>query len=331
MEHNVTEASDITTTESSSKAYIMDSVMFLISLVGMAGNSMAMFILTSSVKIRKSKSYVLLMNQCLLDFTTTLFTITYLPLKYFVQWSRITGSWDLIMCHVIYSQLYITMPIFSSSYNLVAMSVERMTSIVWPIIHKVRCTRRLNLFIAATTWFLGFGIATAFSLPVNGIDPVGRTCYYWTQLPSRLHVQIFSVCYNTLYSILPLLVMLISYAVMCARIVSRSMRLGVKLNVARMLATCVLLFLCCHVIKVTLVMIANFSSIKIDFQGALFVVGNIMVQMNSIVNPFIYSFQYMDYKTELRRQICIITGRICGNRVIYVESTSSSYVNSDNK
>ena len=182
MEQNVTEAMEINANGSSSVAYIVDSVLFFISWVGLVGNSVAMFILTSSVKIRTSKSYILLMNQSLLDFTTTLIMITYLPLKYLGNWSNMSGSWDLIMCHVIYN-IYVTIPKLSSSYNLVVLSLERMTSVVWPVFHKVRCTRRLTLIVAVTTWVLGFGIATAFAIPANGINPVKKKCYYWNHLP----------------------------------------------------------------------------------------------------------------------------------------------------
>ena len=312
MEHNVTEAMEINANGSSSVAYIVDIVQFFISWIGLVDNSVAMFILTSSVKIRKSKSYVLLMNQCLLDFTANIFMITYLPLKYLVHWSNMSGSWDLIMCHVIYSQLYVTMPTFSSSYNLVALSLERMTSVVWPVFHKVRCTRRLTLLIALVTWIFGFGIATAFALTVNGINPVKKKCYYWNNFRSQLHSQIFTVMFNTFFIILPLTAMLTSYAMMYTRISSRRMRPGIKLNVAGMLATCVLLFVCCHVLRLSLIMIMNFSTTRIDLQSILFVVSIIMVQMNSIVNPFIYSLQYMDYKKELRRQFSKIVGMMSG-------------------
>ena len=312
MEQNVTEAREINANGSSSVAYIVDIVLFFISWVGLVGNSVAMFILTSSVKIRKSKSYVLLMNQCLLDFTTTLFMITYLPLKYLGNWSNMSGSWDLIICHVIYNHLYVSIPRLSSSYNLVALSLGRMISVVWPIFHKIRCTRRMTLIVAVITWVLGFGIETAFAIPVNGINPVKRKCYYWNNLPSRFQFHIYSVLYNTFFVILPLTAMLTSYAVMYARISSRSMGPGIKLNVAGMLATCVLLFVCCHVLKFMLIMISNFSTTRIDPMRSLFLTSIIMVQINSIVNPLIYSLQYMDYKKELMRQFRKIFGRMSG-------------------
>ena len=312
MEQHVTETMEVNANGSSSVAYIVDSILFFISWVGLVGNSVAMFILTSSVKIRKSKSYVLLTNQSLLDFTTTLFMITYLPLKYHGNWSNMSGSWDLIICHVIYNQLYVTIPRLSSSYNLVALSLGRMISVVWLIFHKGRCTRRMTLIIAVITWVLGFGIATAFSIPTNGINPAKRKCYYWNHLPSLFHYQIFSVLYITFSVLLPLTAMLTSYAVRYAIISSRRMGPGIKLNVAGMLATCVLLFVCCHVLRLSLIMIMNFSKNRIDPMGALFLVGVIIVQMNAIVNPFIYSLQYMDYKKELKRQFRKVIGRLSG-------------------
>ena len=321
MGDNVTESILITASGSSSVAYIVDSAVFLISVVGMTGNSMAMFILTSSVKIRKSRSYVLLMNQGLLDFTTTMFMIPYLLFKYFGHWSNMSGSWDLILCHLIYSQLYTAMPIISSNYNLVALSVERMTSVVWPVFHKVRCTRRMLLIVAVITWVFGFGIAIATAFPVNGIDAEKGKCYFWNNFPSRLHSQIYSVVYNSIIILLPILMMLTSYAVMYVSISSGRMRTGVKLNVARMLATCVLLFICCYVLKVTLVMISKFTTNNL-FESTIFVVGILMVQISSIVNPFIYSLQYMDYKKEFSRQFRRITGRM-GCKVSIINSVES--------
>ena len=325
MEQNVTEYSEITASGSNSMAYIVDSVLFLISVVGMVGNSVAMFILTSSVKIRKSKSYVLIMNQCLLDFTATLFMSIYFPFKYFRQWSNMSGIWDLIMCQVIYSQVCINVPILSSSYNLVALSIERMTSIVWPVFHKVRCTRRRTLIIAVSTWVFGFTISIAFSLPVNGINTVKRKCYYWNNFPSPLHSQVYSFIYNIFLVFFPLLLMLSSYAVMYASISARRIRTGIKLNVARMLVTCVILFLCCHILKVTLVMISRFTSNNL-LESTMFIVAIILMQMNSIVNPFIYSLQYMDYKKELKRQFRKITGRMSGKVSVSdtMESTTLS-------
>ena len=328
MEQNVTEAMEINANGSSSVAYIVDSILFFISWVGLVGNSVAMFVLTSSVKIRNSKSYVLLMNQSLLDFTTNLFMITYLPIKYLGHWSNMSGSWDLIMCHVIYNNLYVTIPKLSSSYKLVVLSLERMTSVVWPVFHKVRCTRRLTLIVSVITWVLGFGIATAFAIPVNGINPVKRQCYYRNHLPSQLHSQIFSVMFNTFFFLLPLTAMLTSYAVMYTRISSRRMRPGIKLNVAGMLATCVLLFVFCHVIKFTLIMISTFSTTIIDLQSALFVVSIIMLQMNTIVNPIIYSLQYMDYKKELRRQFRKMSGKV--NDSQSVENVTLSSMKNNN-
>ena len=328
MEQNVTEAMEINANGSSSVAYIVDSILFFISWVGLVGNSVAMFVLTSSVKIRNSKSYVLLMNQSLLDFTTNLFMITYLPIKYLGHWSNMSGSWDLIMCHVIYNNLYVTIPKLSSSYNLVVLSLERMTSVVWPVFHKVRCTRRLTLIVSVITWVLGFGIATAFAIPVNGINPVKRKCYYWNHFRSQLHSQIFSVMFNTFFFLLPLTAMLTSYAVMYTRISSRRMRPGIKLNVAGMLATCVLLFVFCHVIKFTLIMISTFSTTIIDLQSALFVVSIIMLQMNTIVNPIIYSLQYMDYKKELRRQFRKMSGKV--NDSQSVENVTLSSMKNNN-
>ena len=310
---------EVTPAKKSLLPYIIHGILMLFSIIGFIGNGTAMFILSSSAKIRKSKSYVLLMNQSLLDFVNTILMIIYLFMFYLITWRDLGGARGVILCQLVWSQLFITFTIFGSSFNLSALSLERMVSVVWPVIHRVHVTHYRMMVTAVVVWFMGVSVATAFSVPVNGIAPSGR-CYYWNKFSSRLSSQIFSILFSSVFSILPLISMFVSYAMIYARISSRGMNSNIKLNVIRMLATCVALFFLCHVLRASLVMGSRFTSRNLH-DTTLFVVGILLLQSNVIVNPIIYSLQYMDYKKELHRQINRLRGR---KEKVYEADTATS-------
>ena len=281
---------------------IMDVILLIISIFGVMANSTAMYILTSSVKIRKSKTYILLMNQSIIDLAITLQMILYLLFKYTITWYDMRSPMDFALCHVIHSQLNIAITTFCSSFNLVALSLERMASIVWPIIHRVYSTKYRNIILSVCIWISGTLVGIAFSFPVNGVHNISAKCYYWDDFPSKLHSQIYSVLFTCVFSVLPLLVMLISYTVMYMRISSRRLRNKIKLNVIKMLAYCVILYLVCHALRACLTIVSRFSGHNMHSKN-IFLVGIVFLQINAIVNPLVYSFQYMDYKEELKRQL----------------------------
>ena len=298
--------------------YLVDGAMLTISLVGLVGNSTAMFILTSSDSIHKSKSYVLLMNQSLLDASTSVAFTIYLVFKYAITWHDMGGAWDSLLCYYIYSQLNCASLIYCSSYNLVVLSVERMISVAWPIWHRVYVSPRLLVWASVGVWVFGLCSMAAFSLPVNGITPRGD-CYYWSRLPAHSKLY-YSLAYNSFFSLVPMLAMCCCYGVIYARVRSMSrLDAGLRLNVVRTLAVCVAFFCVCHVTRASLSVAARltrYALLNTDF----YVIALILLQTNTAVNPFIYSFQYADYREELKRQL----RRVCGQSSYLMECESST-------
>ena len=312
---NLTSSPSINVTSSSGHAssgtlyYAIDVVLILIVMVGIIGNLIALYILSSSAKIRESKAYVLLMNQSLIDLLSSFLIIVNLAVKYRLPRHPMSSGWDSVMCHLFYNRLNTAMVMCCSTYNLVALSLDRMVSVVWPIGHRCKITRSNMVATSVLVWIFGITITTSFSVPVNGITPSGG-CYYWNNYPSGgLFSKVFGVSFNVAQTILPMTAMTVAYAVIYARLVYGGARSRVRLNVVRMLATCVLAFVVCTFPRAFMSIYARLADRHDLISSHVFTFALIMLQCNSVVNPIIYSLQYQDYRKELNKQFRRLLGR----------------------
>ena len=305
--------------------YLVDAVSCLVSVIGLIGNSIALFILTTSVKIKLSKSYVLLMNQSLLDFVNSALMIVSVSFKYLTSTDNMYGVRGWLLCHFVHSHMLVAVTVCASSYNLMAISLERMVSVVWPIWHRVHVNNRGLLSVCVGLWFSSTLATAAFAMPINGLTGNGR-CYYWNDVPSQLYDRIYSVLFNLTITLFPGGVMIAAYVCIYVRISSGGHGAGRKLNVIRTLTTCVVLFFACHVLRVVIDFSTRFTGWKL-MQGYVFIISIVLLQCNAAVNPIVYCCQYVDYRKELIRQFLKLFYR--RRMSVYVDNTSNSNVNND--
>ena len=225
-----------------------------------------------------------------------------------------SGTWDIILCHILHSSLFFAALNCSSSYNLCFMSVERTLSVMWPLKHRILISRRRVGVFAVLLWPAGLILMTAFSIPANGTTSVGG-CHFWTKLTVSMG-RIHGITFNAVFFAIPGIVMLLSYALLwrqlAIRQASNSANSGgggtrecvgkVKCTVIRTLATCVILFIVCHLPRSTISLMFRFTSTDI-FSSFWFTAAIALSLCNNLVNPCVYAVQYSDYKKELRRQI----------------------------
>ena len=305
-------------------SHILFAITLMMTIIGIFGNTVALFILTSSKKIKTSKSYILLMNQSAIDLLYCLIVILNIALINLLSWNNMNGLWDSVLCHVIYSNLNSGIVLCCSSYNLVALSLDRMVSVLWPIMHRINITRRNMLNLSVFVWILGCIVMMMFSIPVNGIKP-NKTCYFWDnyQLNSTSYT-VYMISFNMAISIIPLLLMLVSFIIIYIRISTTVSNTNVKLNVIKMLATCVCLYCACHIPRAIISIYHRFYENELIVDIQLFITSMMMVQLNAIVNPIIYCIQYVDYRKELRKRVDTLLGRTI-NSLEYDSKTIDKY------
>ena len=303
--------------------------MTAIGVVGVFSNLVALFILTKSKRIRCGQSYVLLMNQSLIDFTCSTHTFVWLAVWFTGRPdNKVTGNAsDWFECAIVRTQFMIAWSTCSSSYNLAVLSLERMFSVVKPIAHRVGFNRANQKLVSVAVWALGAAVMLGFNVPTNGVDPATGRCYFWSRFPSRSHAHAYAVTLVLLYNVLPVAVMVGSYAAIYAKLgdfgrgVAGSAHV-VKTNVVKTLATCVIAYIGCHTLRSTLSLAARFGHSG-AMLGGLYQLGMMLMQVNSIVNPFIYMLQFKDYRVELWRQLARCGAR-CGVRHVAVRPVTGA-------
>ena len=318
---NSTTTIELSTAAPSNKNFsklIFDSCLLFISVIGVTGNSVALFILSSSRKIRKTRSYTLLSNQCLIDIFCCLVTQATLVTKYTMRTDGRSSSLDWFICSFIHSQLFIAIGSCTSSLNLGLLTAEKMVSILWPIFHRLRCNERLLRAAGAAMWLLGAGIMLAHSIPTNGIDPRGR-CYFWNRFSTTLRAETYAVTFNLFFALIPFAVMSVSYAAIYARLSLYGVGKDVKVNVVKMLASCVCTYFLCHSLRLYLSFASRFTG-RNWMSEPIFMFAVALVQANTLVNPVIFALQYRDYRSELRYQ---------WNRMLGGRSAGEAYLRRD--
>ena len=291
---------------------ISDILLLGNSLIGIIANCVAMFILSSSVKINKSSFYALLMNQSVADTISAMGMFVFIFTRNMISIRNLsTGLVDQLYCHLVFSGVAITGANCASSMNLSALSLERMACVVFPIRHRTGVYKGIGRILAALSWFFGIASIIPLSVVANGVNmEKGGICYFWNNYSSDIGAKVFTVLFTAFTFGIPLSIMIASFVLIYASLMKQqSVRNRVKLNVVKTLSTCVFLFFICNAPKSIFGLITQFGGPFITNHW-LHPYSIIMMMSNVVVNPFVYSFQYSDYQTELKRQFY----RMIGNK-----------------
>ena len=298
---------------------LIEVVMYFTSIVGLSGNSVAVYIIWSSTTIKQSKSYILLINQCLLDIIYNIVIIMYIGARQLLKNKNMSGNIDWCICSFVHSQVIAGIMLTSSSYNLSSLALERMICVLFPIFHRVKITESVLKKVAAFIWIIGPVIMFSLSIPSNTIAPDG-TCYFWNALGPEWSVFI-SLATNILLSIVPFLIMIGAFAAMYIRI--HLLGVKVRMNVIRMLGTCVIFFFICHCLQSLFGIIMNLLTPNDSswHTKPIYRFAQLLMQLNSLVNPFVYYVQYTDYRVELLYQFKRMLG-LKPNSIKEIENTN---------
>ena len=198
---------------------IADLCLAIISLVGLLGNSTVVYILYNCSSIRASPYFTLLINQSVADIGSCLMTTLWLVTNHTVNKTGMAGIGDWILCTFIQSQYLLAVTVVVSSYNLSAISLERMASVVVPVKHRLLWTSRSGRMVAVSLWVFGTLTMMVIACPINGIRKNG-TCHFWSKFPDKTTAQVYSVFFVFFYNVMPALIMLAAYVVIYLKLSS---------------------------------------------------------------------------------------------------------------
>ena len=137
------------------ETYLERSLGFLlIGGIGVVANAFVILILGSSVKIRRKLVNTLIIHQSFVDLLTSIVLIGMAHLDGLDQ-HGLEGLHADIYCFIIAGKMPLWLMMDISSFSLVFLNIERYISIVHPIFHHTKVTRKKVLMFLPIVWFLG--------------------------------------------------------------------------------------------------------------------------------------------------------------------------------
>ena len=284
-----------------------------IGLFGIFGNSFAIFILCRSSSMRNKLINVFLINQSAIDLAASVFLVTMGYNKTESKIVTFSGIAASLYCKFIGSQLPLWAMSISSSWNLVCVNFERFLSVVFPIFHKTGIKKwHIGMFVASV-WLIGIIYMFFFTYWTSVFrDGFCLTASIWPSDTAAIVAGVIGVCISFL---IPLVIMIVLYAIIIKVIRSKGVinvnsqqnaqhnkTASKTKNVLKTLALVTIVFVVCYIPNNVLYLM--FLAGKDDVLAGNFYTFTIyLLFLNSCINPVIYSAQYRDFQTQVKKLI----------------------------
>ena len=191
--------------------YLERSLGFLVvGIIGVVSNGFAIFILGSSAKIRQKLVNTLIIHQSFVDFLASVMLIGTAHIDGSDQ-HGLEGIHADIYCFFLMGKWPLWVMIDVSSFSLMFLNIERYISIVHPIYHHTKVTRKKVLTLLPIVWFLGLLEQSSFASSFVSED---GACVFG----SPDIVQILSILYLVLHFFLPVVLVLFLYGHMILKL-----------------------------------------------------------------------------------------------------------------
>ena len=164
-----------------SETYLERSIGFLIiGVIGILANAFVMLVLGSSVRIRGKIVNTLIIHQSFIDFLASVALVGTAHLSAGDQ-HGLEGIHADIYCFFVMGKWPLWFMMLTSSFSLMFINIERYISIVYPIFHHIKVTRKRVLMLLPIVWVLGLVeeclVASSF-VSVDGACGVGPMYYH---------------------------------------------------------------------------------------------------------------------------------------------------------
>ena len=166
---------------SNEETYLERSFGFLIiGVIGILANAFVIIILGSSVKIRQKLVNTLIIHQSFIDLLASVALVGTAHLSAGDQ-HGLEGIHADLYCFFIMGKWPLWFMMLTSSFSLMFINIERYISIVYPIFHHTKVTRKKVIMLLPIVWVFGLLeeclVASSF-VSVDGACGVGPTSYH---------------------------------------------------------------------------------------------------------------------------------------------------------
>ena len=283
-----------------------------IAAIGIFGNAFALFIIIRSTKMRRKFTNILIANQSCIDLMTSVLILIIKSLH--ISGGHLSGIAAELLCRFWTSELPLWSVIISSSYNLMAMTVERNIAIVHPIFYHTSFTTKRVMLLAGATWWPGFLLMLVTVVPTAGV--IDGRCYVMAIFASVFWKKVCGVALFVFQFLLPIIVFVVCYARMFMEMRNQVHPQGstvvphasvqkarARRNILKTLLVVVIGYLLCNSFNQVSFLAFNFGA-PLDFSSHFYNFTVIAMLANCCINPFLYAMQYHTFQDELRKLFC---------------------------
>ena len=286
-----------------------------ISLLGILSNAFTVIVILSSKQMRQKLTNVFILHQSIVDFVVAFFLL--LTLVTAGQAYNFEGVQGELLCRLWLTSLPLWSSVLTSTYNLVALTLERYLEICHPIKHKVSFTLNKAAIVIAIIWMLGLLHQLPTHISTAGV--VDGKCYVLKFWASKAANKVFGVFNFLVRYLIPLIIMIVAYTAMIrvlrgglispsspqtAKPTRHQERMArARTNIFKTLLVVTIAFIVCWTLNQFLFLMFTFG-FPLDFSTWWYNLSVILVNANCCINPFIYAAKYEAFQKSVKVLLC---------------------------
>ncbi|KAI0225443.1 Somatostatin receptor type 4 [Lamellibrachia satsuma] len=284
----------------------------LIAVLGMMGNAVVIFVILHSASMRRKFTNMLILNQSSIDLVTSVVILITKTLK--VSKENLSGVGGDVLCKFWLSELPLWSFMMSSSYNMIALTLERYVGIVYPLRHRTSFSKIDVLLLATAAWLSGPILLTCFMFPTSGV--INGRCHYVEIFTIPSWKKVFGVALFIVQYLLPIIVFITCYSRMFIHLRNQVhpqapdigheavvQNARARRNLLKTLLLVVVGYLLCKSCNQLTFLAYNFGA-PLDFSSSYYDFTVVAMFANCCINPFLYALQYRPYQNKLRKVFC---------------------------
>ena len=302
---------------------VMSGIYVAEGCIGVIGNAFVILVIFTHTAMRKQLTNFLIINQSLIDFTSSVVLIC--NVLTVDRGQIMTGVSGILLCKLWYSTYLLWSSTVSSTFNLLAIALERYFCIVHPIMYKTTVTISAIKKVCCAVWLVGFGLEVLITLLPAGIDENGRcnTHHFWPSedVQKGAGVGTIVVCF-----IIPLMIMIFTYGKMTMVLKSRIKTVDPEMeqqaghakdqtmaraskNIFKTLIIVTVCFTICWMPNQIIFLYYNLGY-ALTFTTWYYHLTIFLVYLNCCCNPIIYAAQYEQFQIGIAKLKSRVIGRI---------------------
>ena len=288
-----------------------------IGVIGVLGNSFAVIVLCSSKTLRRKLTNMFIINQSVIDCVASLLLMASADARLNINQGH-SGILGQLYCRIWANRLLVWSMFMSSTYNLLAVTMERYMEIVYPLKHRIICTPERTHFVIFLVWLIGPAYNIPLTFPTSAA--IDGACFNMVVWPNEKVRQFCGILTALVEFILPLLLMIYAYSKMAIGLRTkihpdrsnevsfteqqRLVRMErARKGIIKTLALVTVSFVLCWSWNQMFFFLYNVGyNVRFDHWFYAFTIYAAFA--NSFINPFIYAFQFKQFQKQARKLLC---------------------------